>query len=215
MTVVDCGHHPPLPLGDPVHLITPAEPGLPPGLDAGPRPRTVKLQTGQRLLFCNDGLVEARDARGRMRLAGAGNASAGSPESGRRAQGPAQASGRPGPSRVDGRRGRPGAVRGHRHLRRGSVPLPAGPAGPGDWGEPARPHGLPVARQVGPLDAQVAARAVLSGRARPGPSPATGRCTAPGSTNSPGAPRSRLAPGRSTSSRLFWSSPTRPGGNES
>ncbi|MFH8703887.1 SpoIIE family protein phosphatase [Streptomyces rubrogriseus] len=166
LTVVDCGHHPPLPLGDPVHLITPAKPGLPPGLGAGPRPRTVKLQTGQRLPFCNDGLVEARDARGRMRLAGAGNASAGSPESGRRAQGLAQASGRPGPSRVDGRRRRPGAVRGHRHLRRGSVPLPAGPAGPGDWGEPARPHGLPVARQVGPAR-RAGCRAGRAQRSRP------------------------------------------------
>lgn len=38
VTVVNCGHHPPLLLGDPVHLITPAEPDLPLGLGARPNP---------------------------------------------------------------------------------------------------------------------------------------------------------------------------------
>lgn len=64
-----------------------------------------------------------------------------------------------------------------------------------------------------PLDAQAAARAVLSGRARAGPSPATVRCTAPGSSSSPRTPRSRPAPRRSISSKPSWSSPTPPCGN--
>ncbi|MFC9463656.1 PP2C family protein-serine/threonine phosphatase [Streptomyces coelicoflavus] len=66
VTVVNCGHHPPLLLGDAVHLITPEEPDLPLGLGTRPKPRTVKMRTGQRLLLYTDGLVEARDASDRM-----------------------------------------------------------------------------------------------------------------------------------------------------
>ncbi|MEU9114363.1 hypothetical protein AB0D04_21885 [Streptomyces sp. NPDC048483] len=45
-----------------------------------------------------------------------------------------------------------------------------------------------------PVDAQAAARAVLSGRTQTRPSPATGRCRAPGCSNVPRTPPSRPAP---------------------
>jgi hypothetical protein len=66
VTVVNCGHHPPLLLDHTARLITPPESALPLGLGTRPEPRQVSLQSGQRILFYTDGLVEARDPDDRM-----------------------------------------------------------------------------------------------------------------------------------------------------
>lgn len=65
--LASCGHPSPLLVG-PGASATPLElpPTLPLGYGATPRPRTVAILPGQRLLLYTDGIAEARDADGRF-----------------------------------------------------------------------------------------------------------------------------------------------------
>lgn len=66
VSLVNCGHHPPLLLtdGDESRLVDTGEPEPPLGLHPAPTPVTCKLPEGARLLYYTDGLVEARDREG-------------------------------------------------------------------------------------------------------------------------------------------------------
>jgi serine phosphatase RsbU (regulator of sigma subunit) len=66
VTVVNCGHHPPLllPEADPGRLVNTGEPEPPLGLHPTPHPVTGDLPEGARLLFYTDGLVETRNRDG-------------------------------------------------------------------------------------------------------------------------------------------------------
>lgn len=67
VTVVNCGHHPPLRLADgEAVLLEPPRLSLPLGFHDAPAPARFSLPPGSRLLLYTDGLVEARDRRGRM-----------------------------------------------------------------------------------------------------------------------------------------------------
>ena len=68
VTLVSCGHHPPMlitPDGE-VRLLPAAEPVPPLGLGPRPTPVSSGWPAGSRMLFYTDGLVEARDGRGRF-----------------------------------------------------------------------------------------------------------------------------------------------------
>ncbi|HEY0486993.1 MAG TPA: SpoIIE family protein phosphatase [Mycobacteriales bacterium] len=64
--IVDCGHPPALLARDGVITPIGCDESPPLGLGAAPRPVTVQLQSGDRLLLHTDGLIEARDAGGRF-----------------------------------------------------------------------------------------------------------------------------------------------------
>ena len=66
VTVVNCGHHPPLLMtdADSGALLDTGDPEPPLGLQPTPAPVTRHLPEGARLLFYTDGLVEARDGQG-------------------------------------------------------------------------------------------------------------------------------------------------------
>ena len=66
MTLVNCGHHPPVLVTGPqgVALVSTGEPVPPLGLGPVPRPVTSQWPGGSRMLIYTDGLVEARDRRG-------------------------------------------------------------------------------------------------------------------------------------------------------
>jgi phosphoserine phosphatase RsbU/P len=66
VTLVNCGHHPPLLLtnGDTGRLIDTGEPQPPLGLGPTPDPVTSHLPEGARMLFYTDGLIEARNRQG-------------------------------------------------------------------------------------------------------------------------------------------------------
>jgi phosphoserine phosphatase RsbU/P len=66
VTLVNCGHHPPLLLtnGDTGSLIDTGEPQPPLGLGPTPDPVTSHLPEGARMLFYTDGLIEARNGQG-------------------------------------------------------------------------------------------------------------------------------------------------------
>lgn len=67
VTIVNCGHHPPLHVGSSGYqfvMTTPASTPL--GLDPTPVAQEAKLERGDRLLLYTDGLVEARSQSGRM-----------------------------------------------------------------------------------------------------------------------------------------------------
>ncbi|EST39740.1 hypothetical protein N566_00380 [Streptomycetaceae bacterium MP113-05] len=66
VTLVNCGHHPPVLLDGDVSFLEPHEPEPPLGMGSTPRVRTVRLQPGQRVLLYTDGLAEARNADGEM-----------------------------------------------------------------------------------------------------------------------------------------------------
>ncbi|GAA0354842.1 PP2C family protein-serine/threonine phosphatase [Actinoallomurus spadix] len=70
VTLVDCGHPPPLILGrdGDLRLVEPEEPSPPLGMtdlaDAPPRPYQVPFSPGDQMLFYTDGVIEARDDAG-------------------------------------------------------------------------------------------------------------------------------------------------------
>jgi len=66
MTLVNCGHHPPVLVtgSEGVALVTTGAPEPPLGLGPVPHPVTSRWPGGSRLLIYTDGLVEARDGRG-------------------------------------------------------------------------------------------------------------------------------------------------------
>jgi phosphoserine phosphatase RsbU/P len=66
MTLVNCGHHPPVLVTGPdeVALVPTGDPVPPLGLGPVPSPVTSRWPGGSRLLIYTDGLVEARDGRG-------------------------------------------------------------------------------------------------------------------------------------------------------
>jgi phosphoserine phosphatase RsbU/P len=66
VTLMNCGHHPPLLLtnGDAGSLVDTGEPQPPLGLGPAPDPVTSHLPEGARMLFYTDGLVEARNRHG-------------------------------------------------------------------------------------------------------------------------------------------------------
>lgn len=66
VTVLNCGHHPPLLTteADTVTLMDTGEPQPPLGLHPAPNPVTSDLPDGARLLFYTDGLVETRNPQG-------------------------------------------------------------------------------------------------------------------------------------------------------
>jgi serine phosphatase RsbU (regulator of sigma subunit) len=70
VTLVNCGHPPPLFLGrhGDVHLIEPEEPAPPLGMfdlaDAPPRPYTIAFSRGDQILLYTDGVIEARNDAG-------------------------------------------------------------------------------------------------------------------------------------------------------
>ncbi|MFG2003977.1 PP2C family protein-serine/threonine phosphatase [Spirillospora sp. NPDC048911] len=64
--LVNCGHPPPLLVGDRPQLLTPPEPAPPLGLNPEPEPYHARLAPDQRLLFYTDGLIEARNPDGAM-----------------------------------------------------------------------------------------------------------------------------------------------------
>ena len=67
LTLVNCGHPAPLLLvGSSVTALEAAQPSPPLGLGADPEPSTHPWPPGARLLLFTDGLVEARDRRGRF-----------------------------------------------------------------------------------------------------------------------------------------------------
>jgi sigma-B regulation protein RsbU (phosphoserine phosphatase) len=67
LTLVNCGHHPPLLLRDSAtELLTPRTTTTPLGLDPIPNPEETTMLPGDRLLLYTDGLVEARSRSGRM-----------------------------------------------------------------------------------------------------------------------------------------------------
>ena len=66
ITIVNCGHHPPLRLTDREHsFLVAGTSDLPLGMGPDCRSWPFELATGDRLLLYTDGLVEARDAAGR------------------------------------------------------------------------------------------------------------------------------------------------------
>lgn len=68
VTVVNCGHHPPVLLEVHPAYVTPeaTAPPLGMGFHTRPEPVTVRLRSDQAVLFYTDGLAEARDAAGHM-----------------------------------------------------------------------------------------------------------------------------------------------------
>jgi serine phosphatase RsbU (regulator of sigma subunit) len=66
VTLVNCGHHPPLLLtdGDTGALVDTGEPQPPLGLHPTPHPVTTHLPEGARMLFYTDGMIETRDRQG-------------------------------------------------------------------------------------------------------------------------------------------------------
>jgi hypothetical protein len=62
--LVNCGHHPPLRVGEQLDLLAPPAPAAPLGLDPAPVLHRARLASNERLLFYTDGLVEARNASG-------------------------------------------------------------------------------------------------------------------------------------------------------
>jgi phosphoserine phosphatase RsbU/P len=69
--LVNCGHHPPVKAGPSAggsepEILTPERAEPPLGLHPSPVRQDVVLKQGDRLLFYTDGLVEARDRRGRF-----------------------------------------------------------------------------------------------------------------------------------------------------
>jgi hypothetical protein len=68
LTVVNCGHHPPLltAAGREPTLLDTGDPAPPLGMGPWPQPTHHPIPRGARLLFYTDGLVEARDDRGRF-----------------------------------------------------------------------------------------------------------------------------------------------------
>ena len=67
LTLVNCGHHPPLLVRDSTtELLTPRTTTTPLGLDPIPNPEETVMLPGDRLLLYTDGLVEARSRSGRM-----------------------------------------------------------------------------------------------------------------------------------------------------
>ncbi len=67
LQLVNCGHPPPLLLAADGELraLSPRAYTTPLGLHPGMQPSTFKVHPGDRLLFCTDGLLEARDRAGR------------------------------------------------------------------------------------------------------------------------------------------------------
>jgi hypothetical protein len=67
LQLVNCGHPPPLLLAADGELraLSPRAYATPLGLHPGMQPSTFKVHPGDRLLFCTDGLLEARDRAGR------------------------------------------------------------------------------------------------------------------------------------------------------
>src|SRR5690349_16553995 len=65
LTVVNCGHYPPLIVrnGGTVETLV-VDPALPLGLHPTPMPTSTQLQVGDRVLFYTDGLIEVRAADG-------------------------------------------------------------------------------------------------------------------------------------------------------
>jgi sigma-B regulation protein RsbU (phosphoserine phosphatase) len=67
LTLVNCGHHPPLLVrNSTTDLLTPQTTTTPLGLDPIPNPEEAVMLPGDRLLLYTDGLVEARSKSGRM-----------------------------------------------------------------------------------------------------------------------------------------------------
>jgi serine phosphatase RsbU (regulator of sigma subunit) len=67
LTLVNCGHHPPLLVRESItELLTPQTTTTPLGLDPIPNPEQAVMSPGDRLLMYTDGLVEARSRSGRM-----------------------------------------------------------------------------------------------------------------------------------------------------
>ncbi len=66
VTLVNCGHHPPLLVNGTgtAELVQTGEPVPPLGLRPTPLPTTTQLPSGARLLIYTDGLIETRDHRG-------------------------------------------------------------------------------------------------------------------------------------------------------
>lgn len=66
VTLLNCGHHPPLLLSNAHHrgLVDTGSPEPPLGLGPEPSPVTCQLDDGARLLFYTDGLVESRNRQG-------------------------------------------------------------------------------------------------------------------------------------------------------
>jgi phosphoserine phosphatase RsbU/P len=66
VTLVNCGHHPPLLLTDGAigALVDTGEPQPPLGLHPTPHPVTTRLPEGARMLFYTDGMIETRDRQG-------------------------------------------------------------------------------------------------------------------------------------------------------
>jgi phosphoserine phosphatase RsbU/P len=64
--LVNCGHHPPLRVGDRLEPLAGDVVAPPLGLEPRPKMARFPLGPGERVLFYTDGLVEARDATGRM-----------------------------------------------------------------------------------------------------------------------------------------------------
>jgi len=64
--LVNCGHHPPIRVGDELEALPPARPEPPLGLRPRPSIQAFPLRAGERLLFYTDGMVEARDRHGQM-----------------------------------------------------------------------------------------------------------------------------------------------------
>ncbi|MEV0599421.1 PP2C family protein-serine/threonine phosphatase [Streptomyces sp. NPDC050315] len=62
--LVNCGHPAPLRISRRMEALTPAEPGLPLGLQPDPRVQRARLADHERLLLYTDGLIEALDADG-------------------------------------------------------------------------------------------------------------------------------------------------------
>jgi hypothetical protein len=62
--LVNCGHHPPVRVGQQLDLLAPPAPAFPLGLGTDPVLQRVRLASNERLLFYTDGLVEARNAAG-------------------------------------------------------------------------------------------------------------------------------------------------------
>jgi sigma-B regulation protein RsbU (phosphoserine phosphatase) len=66
VSMVNCGHHPPLRVGHRLDLLYPPHSSPPLGLDPEPVPYRARLAPNERLLFYTDGLLEARDQSGEM-----------------------------------------------------------------------------------------------------------------------------------------------------
>jgi phosphoserine phosphatase RsbU/P len=66
VSLANCGHHPPMHVGERLVLLPAADPSPPLGLGPDPEIQLVPLGEGERLLFYTDGVAEARDTTGRM-----------------------------------------------------------------------------------------------------------------------------------------------------